>query len=87
MVSEFANEALTDFTNADHRQAMQAALRSVQDEFSREWPLVIGGAQVTSGAWIQSHNERARLLTRSGDCQRHGVRPDGRRLLERPTPS
>ena len=56
MVPEFANEALTDFTSADHRQAMQAALRRVQDEFSREWPLVIGGTQVTSGAWIHSHN-------------------------------
>ena len=50
MVPEFANEALTDFANADHRQAMQAALHSVQNEFSREWPLVIGGAQVSSGA-------------------------------------
>jgi 1-pyrroline-5-carboxylate dehydrogenase len=56
MVPEFANEALTDFANADQRQAMQAALHSVQNEFSREWPLVIGGAQVTSGAWIQSFN-------------------------------
>jgi 1-pyrroline-5-carboxylate dehydrogenase len=56
MVPEFVNEALTDFSNPEQRQAMQAALRSVQDEFAREWPLVIGGADVTSGAWIQSMN-------------------------------
>ncbi|MBV8718731.1 MAG: L-glutamate gamma-semialdehyde dehydrogenase [Chloroflexi bacterium] len=56
MVPEFANETLTDFSNPLHRQAMQAALRGVQDEFTREWPLVIGGKRVTSGAWIHSLN-------------------------------
>jgi 1-pyrroline-5-carboxylate dehydrogenase len=56
MVPEFVNEALTDFSNPEQRQAMQSALRSVQGEFARDWPLLIGGAQVTSGAWIQSMN-------------------------------
>jgi 1-pyrroline-5-carboxylate dehydrogenase len=56
MVPEFVNEALTDFSNPEQRQAMQAALRSVQGEFARDWPLLIGGAQVSSGAWIQSMN-------------------------------
>ncbi len=54
MVPEFVNEALTDFSNPEQRQAMQAALRSVQDEFTREWPLVIGGADVVSDAWTHS---------------------------------
>src|SRR5579859_2192745 len=56
MVPEFANEFLTDFSKAEHRQAMQTALSSVKAEFTREWPLVIGGNNVTSGAWIQSLN-------------------------------
>src|ERR1051325_1356408 len=56
MVPEFANEALTDFSNADHRQAMQTALGSVKQGFTREWPLIIGGNNVTSGAWMQSLN-------------------------------
>jgi 1-pyrroline-5-carboxylate dehydrogenase len=56
MVPEFVNEALTDFSNPEHRQSMQAALRSVQDEFAREWPLIVGGARMTSGAWIDSMN-------------------------------
>ena len=58
MVPEFANEALTDFTAAAPREAMQTALRTVSDESSsgREWPLVIGGRQVTSGNWIESVN-------------------------------
>jgi 1-pyrroline-5-carboxylate dehydrogenase len=56
MVPEFANEALTDFSNPTNRQAMQAALQQVKGEFGREWPLVIGGERVTSGAWIDSFN-------------------------------
>jgi 1-pyrroline-5-carboxylate dehydrogenase len=56
MVPEFANEALTDFSTAEHRQAMQTALNSVKGEFNREWPLQIAGKPVTSGAWIQSLN-------------------------------
>jgi 1-pyrroline-5-carboxylate dehydrogenase len=56
MVPEFVNEALTDFAAPAHRQGMEAALRTVSNEFSREWPLVIGGEQVTSGAWTDSLN-------------------------------
>jgi 1-pyrroline-5-carboxylate dehydrogenase len=56
MVPEFVNEALTDFSEPVQRQAMQTALRTVADEFTREWPLVIGGEHVTSGAWTDSLN-------------------------------
>src|SRR5437763_10223762 len=56
MVPEFANEALADFSNPTNRQAMEAALQQVKGEFGREWPLVIGGQRVTSGAWIDSFN-------------------------------
>jgi 1-pyrroline-5-carboxylate dehydrogenase len=56
MVPEFTNETLTDFGKVEHREAMQSALRTVQQEFNREWPLVIGGERVTSGKWIESMN-------------------------------
>jgi 1-pyrroline-5-carboxylate dehydrogenase len=56
MVPEFANEALTDFSNPTNRQAMEAALQQVKGEFGREWPLVLGGQRVTSGGWIDSLN-------------------------------
>jgi 1-pyrroline-5-carboxylate dehydrogenase len=56
MVPEFTNEPLSDFGNPEQKQAMQRALRQVGDEFGRDWPLVIGGEQVTSGAWIESLN-------------------------------
>jgi 1-pyrroline-5-carboxylate dehydrogenase len=74
MVPEFANESLTDFSNPDQRQAMQAALRSVKQEFDREWPLVIGGKPVTSGAWIDSLNpcqktQRVGRIARSSRAQ------------------
>src|SRR6266700_1873320 len=56
MVPEFVNEALTDFSNAEQRRAMQAALSTVSGEFDREWPLVIGGKHLASGAWVDSLN-------------------------------
>jgi 1-pyrroline-5-carboxylate dehydrogenase len=56
MVPEFANEPLTDFSNPAQRQAMDAALREVGGEFGREWPLVLGGQPVATGAWIDSLN-------------------------------
>jgi 1-pyrroline-5-carboxylate dehydrogenase len=56
MVPEFANEALTDFSDPTNRQAMQAALQQVKGQFGREWPLVIGGERVKPGAWIDSFN-------------------------------
>ena len=56
MVPEFTNEPLTDFAQPD-RQAMGAAISRVRDEFSREWPLVIGGERVTTtGDWIESRD-------------------------------
>src|SRR5947209_1899462 len=56
MVPEFANEAFSDFAEPAQRQAMEAALRTVANEFTRQWPLVIGGEQITSGAWTDSLN-------------------------------
>ncbi|MDQ6672142.1 MAG: L-glutamate gamma-semialdehyde dehydrogenase [Chloroflexota bacterium] len=56
MVPEFTNEPFTDYQAQPNRNAMQAALREVQGEFDRQWPLVIGGAHVTTDAWIGSLN-------------------------------
>jgi 1-pyrroline-5-carboxylate dehydrogenase len=54
MVPEFSNEPLTDFNQPRHQEDMQSALRAVQGEFEREWPLVIAGDAVTTGSWITS---------------------------------
>jgi 1-pyrroline-5-carboxylate dehydrogenase len=44
---EFRNEPLTDFSKADSKAAMEAALEKVKREFGREYPLVIGGQRIT----------------------------------------
>jgi 1-pyrroline-5-carboxylate dehydrogenase len=54
MLAEFINEPLTNFADPTNAAAMHAALRDVQAEFGRDWPLIIGGQQVTTGAWIDS---------------------------------
>ncbi len=56
MLPEFKNETLTDFSQPANREAMQAALSGVRAEFRREWPLVLGGERVATGAWIESRN-------------------------------
>ncbi len=54
MPSEFVNEPLSDFSQPDVAQAMQAALEKVRGELGREYPLVIDGEKVTTGEWIVS---------------------------------
>ncbi|HZQ97676.1 MAG TPA: L-glutamate gamma-semialdehyde dehydrogenase [Chloroflexota bacterium] len=77
MVPEFRNEPLVDFDVDANRRAFEAALRKVDDEATREWPLVIGGESVTTGEWIKVHDpsEPARLVGR--------VARAGRREAER----
>ena len=71
MVPEFANEPLTDFSVAANRDAMQAALRTVRDEFDREWPLVIGGQRIRTDAWIDSFDpcQKERRVGRAAKAQ------------------
>lgn len=56
MVPEFRNEPPTDFSRPEARQAFTAALAKVRGEFGREWPLVIDGQPVWTGAWLVSHD-------------------------------
>lgn len=53
---EFTNEPFTDFTRPDIRKKMEEALASVHSQFGREYPLTIGGENVTTTAKIQSTN-------------------------------
>ena len=56
MQSEFRNEALTDFSQAENAAAMRAALAQVQKELGREYPLVIGGERIKTGRTFESLN-------------------------------
>jgi len=55
-LSEFRNEALTDFTKPENKAAMEAALQKVKAEFGRDYPLVIGGARITGLKTFDSIN-------------------------------
>src|SRR5271154_5210643 len=53
---EFANEAFIDFSVAENRKAMEAALAQVKSMFGREYPLTIGGERITTAEKIKSYN-------------------------------
>ena len=53
---EFTNEPFTDFSKPENRQAMQEALKKVASELGREYPLIIGGQEVTTGDKLRSTN-------------------------------
>src|SRR5436305_3012102 len=56
MLSEFKNEPFTDFSKPENKAAMESALRTVQAELGREYPLVIGGQRITGLKTYESWN-------------------------------
>ncbi len=54
--AEFHNEPLSDFTSGTVRQEMEQALRSVEAELGREFPLLIGGRAVRTEQTFRSMN-------------------------------
>src|ERR1051326_9030790 len=56
MPTEFRNEPFTDFTKEENAQAMRDAIKKVQSELGREYPLVIGGERITTGDVLESIN-------------------------------
>ena len=55
-LSEFRNEAYTDFSQPANRQAMEVALKKVRSELGREYPLRIGGEMIATGDKLISVN-------------------------------
>ena len=56
MKKPFANEPPADFTLEETRRKMRDALASERAAFGKDWPLVIGGKNVTGDQWIESIN-------------------------------
>lgn len=56
MRAPFQNEPSLDFALPANRAAMHAALRKVEGELGRRYPLVIGGERRETGQWIRSIN-------------------------------
>jgi 1-pyrroline-5-carboxylate dehydrogenase len=56
MRARFQNEPSLDFSIPANREAMQAALRAVEGELGRRYPLIIGGERRETGDWLRSTN-------------------------------
>ncbi len=54
--SKFKNEPLTDFSKPAQRKAMEKALAKVQLDFSKEYPIVIGGEEIRTNEKFNSFN-------------------------------
>src|SRR6202162_1389653 len=55
-MSECTNEPFVDFSKAENKRAMEAALKKVAAEFGREYPMYIGGEKVFATAKMTSTN-------------------------------
>src|SRR6201993_1728947 len=55
-VAEFTNEPFIDFTNAENRKRMEAALAKVKAEFGHEYPMWIAGQKVITTSKKKSTN-------------------------------
>src|SRR6202045_2065736 len=55
-VSEFTNEPFVDFSKPENERAMRAALKKVEAEFGREYPMYIGGGRIITTAKMTSTN-------------------------------
>src|SRR5947209_20179264 len=56
MLPPFVNEPYVDFSQDGPRRKMLDALKRVESEIFREYPLVIGGERIKSGQTIESRN-------------------------------
>src|ERR1700692_1186582 len=55
-VSEFTNEPFVDFSKPENKRAMRAALKKVEAQFGREYPMYIGGEKIITTAKMTSTN-------------------------------
>jgi 1-pyrroline-5-carboxylate dehydrogenase len=60
MIPEFKNTTYLDYALDANRQAMENALKLVEAQASREYPLLIDGKEVRTGELLKSHNPCAK---------------------------
>src|SRR5690625_1192068 len=56
MVVPYTHEPFTDFSLEENRKKMEEALQKIEDEFGKEYPLVIGGERITTDEKIRVVN-------------------------------
>src|ERR1700692_14852 len=55
-MSEFTNEPFVDFSRPENKRTMEAALKKVEAEFGREYPMYIGGGKIFMTGEMTSTN-------------------------------
>jgi 1-pyrroline-5-carboxylate dehydrogenase len=55
-VPPFRNEPFTDFSQPENRRRMEEALRQVESQLGREYPLIIGGREIYTSEKLYSYN-------------------------------
>lgn len=56
MVVPYTHEPFTDFSVEENRKKMEEALKNIEQEFGKEYPLVIGGERITTEEKIKVVN-------------------------------
>ncbi|WP_102028769.1 L-glutamate gamma-semialdehyde dehydrogenase [Salirhabdus sp. Marseille-P4669] len=56
MVVPYTHEPFTDFTNSENRKELEEALKKVEGELGKEYPLIIGGERIFTENKITSTN-------------------------------
>lgn len=66
--AKFQNEPLADFSRAENREKMAAALKTVRGQLGQTYPLVIDNVAVPTAAFIDSVNpsKKSELIGRTG---------------------
>ena len=72
-LDEFRNEPFTDFSAAENKQAMQAAIDKVRSELGREYPIIINGEQLSSENKFESINpaDKTQIVGIFADADAH----------------
>ncbi|MDQ3130928.1 MAG: aldehyde dehydrogenase family protein, partial [Acidobacteriota bacterium] len=72
-LDEFRNEPFTDFSVAENKMAMEAAIEKVRGELGREYPIIINGEEFTSENKFESINpaEKTQVVGIFADADAH----------------
>lgn len=78
-MKEFKNETYTDFSKEENKKKMEDAIKKVQSELGREYPLIIGGEEVMGNATFSSFNpaEKSEVI---GTFQKADTEAGGRAM-------
>ncbi|NBC96039.1 MAG: L-glutamate gamma-semialdehyde dehydrogenase, partial [Deinococcus-Thermus bacterium] len=52
----YVNEPYSNFADPKIRDGFRATLEAVRGRLGDDWPLIVDGEAVTTGAWIESYD-------------------------------